>query len=68
MSKRYNVPISELELEVVLDVLATQMTEAKWRKDPKRAENIYATYQTFGQALGEKDITLSFTEQKDNHG
>lgn len=58
--EKHRLALSPNDIELILDHLAKGMTDAKWRKDKKRAEAVYDVYQTVGQALGEKDAVLEF--------
>jgi hypothetical protein len=56
----YRLSLTPDDILLLLDHLAKGMTDAKWRKDPKRAEAVYDLYQTVGQAMGEDKIVLEF--------
>ena len=58
--EKFSINLTSADIELVLDHLTKGMTDAKWRSDPERAENVYELYQTIGQALDEDGIVLEF--------
>jgi hypothetical protein len=65
MSKRYRMKLSEDDIEMLLDTIQSQLTDDHAKKDRQRFEAMYELYQTVGQAMGETNIVLSFTEVDD---
>jgi hypothetical protein len=66
MSKRHHMKLSEDEIDMLLDSIQSQLTDKHSKKNRKRFEAMYDLYQTVGQALGEADAVLSFTETNDD--
>lgn len=57
---KYRTKLTNDDILLIMDSLAKQFTKAKWKKDSKKAEAAYETYQTVGQALGESHIILEY--------
>lgn len=56
----HRIKLTNHDILLILDHLEKGFTEYRFKKDRKRADAVYETYQTIGQALGEKDIVLEF--------